>query len=54
MQAAERIFDGQFDDVDEDGDVQMGTGTSNTTTDVKRGMRLAVCLWHPCFIVMSD
>lgn len=42
MQAAERIFDGQFDDVDEDGDVQMAAGSSNTT-DVRRGARLAVC-----------
>jgi hypothetical protein len=43
MQAAERIFDGHFDDVDEDGDVQMSVGSSNTMTDVRRGQRLAVC-----------
>jgi hypothetical protein len=45
MQAAERIFDGHFDDVDEDGDIQMNAGSSNTGTDARRGMiRLAVCL----------
>ncbi|TFY83061.1 hypothetical protein EWM64_g951 [Hericium alpestre] len=42
MQAAERIFDGAFDDVlDEDGDVRMGSASETEVRDQKTTTRLA-------------
>jgi hypothetical protein len=48
MQAAERIFEGQFDSIqEEDEDVQMDSVSLSDRTDLKRRQRLAVCLLHP-------
>jgi len=44
MQAAERILDGAFDDIeDEDGDVSMASGDRVEVRDSQDGGRLVVC-----------